>query len=83
METSVTSNTMTYRVHTAVLAILNLDGERVPVTIPANSHIHLKEFPSDSSGNTLIDVVWQGRALMMFARDVQARAYIVQVAGGC
>ncbi len=30
-----------YRVHTSSLTILNLDGERIPVTIPANSCIQI------------------------------------------
>ena len=34
-----------YRVHTPSLTILNLDGERIPVTIPANSCIQIDVLP--------------------------------------
>lgn len=74
VEVSLPRQELTYRVHTPVLAILSLDGERVPVTIPANSCIHINELPSDFSGNMLIDVLWNGKSLLMFVRDIQSRA---------
>src|SRR3954447_14440165 len=69
MDVACTVKTMTYRVHTSALGLLELDGERIPVTIPANSYINAEQPPADGDKKQLVDVVWRGTALTMFACD--------------
>ena len=43
----------------------------MPVTLPRNSIVTPEDNPRE--GNRLIDVIWQGTTLMMFAQDLRER----------
>ena len=47
------------------------DGHHVSLTIPAGSLIVVTSGPLD--GNRLVDVTWNGQAMMMFAQDLRTR----------
>lgn len=67
----------TYRVHTPLFAILTLESDRVPITIPVNAFIDVNEMWEDTGDKTLVEIEWNARTLMMFARDLLTRAAIV------
>jgi hypothetical protein len=46
-------------------------SDRVPVTIPRNASVTVGK-PLDTDG-TLVEVYWEGRALLMFMVDLQKR----------
>ncbi|HEY7336234.1 MAG TPA: hypothetical protein VH639_15195 [Bryobacteraceae bacterium] len=56
---------------TPTLAIDAADGNRVAVTIPAGNIVKVVAGPSD--GDRLVDVLWNGRTLVMFAIDLKQR----------
>lgn len=60
-----------YRVRETALAISSAGGERVLVTLPINATIILVEGPLD--GNRLVDITWEGTAMMMFTQDMRDR----------
>ena len=60
-----------YRLNTPTLAILTLDGQNLPVTVPMGSIVQVKNGPLD--GDRLIDVVWDGRTVSMFTIDLRDR----------
>lgn len=76
---SATLKGATHRVHTPALAILSLDGERIPVTIPTNSHIYVDGLVANFDGDALMNAEWRGRAILMFARDIETRTEIVEL----
>lgn len=57
-----------YKIRTPTIA---LDGEKL-LHLPAESAITIAARVSD--GEALIDVVWEGRVLKMFTRDLMERA---------
>jgi hypothetical protein len=60
-----------FRVNTATLAILNPDGEHLPITVPTRAVLKVVKGPLD--GNQLVDVNWEDKTLMMFATDLRER----------
>jgi len=60
-----------YRLTTPTLAIMSLDGQNLPVTVPMGSIVQVKDGPLD--GDRLIDVVWDGRTVSMFTIDLRDR----------
>ena len=68
-----------YRFKTPTLAILTLeDGHKIPMTIPVGSTIEVTA--TDINGNRLVDVLWEGKEVMMFTIDLRERAERVKVA---
>jgi hypothetical protein len=65
-----------YRVHSAMLGIVNLDGERVPVTIPANSELSVAEAGCQgrAEGTMLKVADWNATRVMVFMQDLENRA---------
>jgi hypothetical protein len=52
-----------YRVRETTFAILSLDGSRIPVI--------LIDGPLD--GNRLVEIIWEGKILLMFTQDMRDR----------
>ena len=66
----------TYRLHRPTFAILTIEEERVPITIPVNASVDVLMAPSVVNARTLIDVEWEGRTVLVFARDLEVRASV-------
>jgi hypothetical protein len=60
-----------YRVRETTFAILSLDGSRIPVTLPVNALVLLIDGPLD--GNRLVEIIWEGKILLMFTQDMRDR----------
>jgi len=58
-----------FRLTKATLGIACVDGERTSVMIPANAIVEVR---SAAKNDRLIDVLWEGQTLAMFAEDVRA-----------
>ena len=65
----------TYRIKTPTLAIMTLDGQKIPVTIPLGSTVEV--INTDINGNRLVDVTWEGKTVMMFTTDLRERGEVV------
>ena len=68
-----------YRVHSAMLGILNLNGERVPITIPVNSELSVTELGREERGEeTMLRIAdWNTTRLMVFVQDLDNRAAVL------
>lgn len=53
------------------LAIDLIDGKRTAVSVPAGATIEV--LPGSTNGDIMVDVLWDGRAVVMFAVDVTER----------
>jgi hypothetical protein len=61
-----------YRITHPTIALFEEDGRHVANTLPAGAVI---EINSDSfHGDKLMEVVWEGKRVMMFAQDLRKRA---------
>lgn len=60
-----------FRMITPTLAIRDQDGLKIPVTVPKGSGIEVVDGPLD--GDRLLDVLWEGQAVMMFTTDIRER----------
>ena len=61
-----------FRLENPTLALDVVDGKRVAVTIPTGATIKVVSGPT-GEGDRLVDAVWAGRTLAMFAYDVSVR----------
>jgi hypothetical protein len=68
----------TYRLTTATLAIIKLDGQNHPTTVPAGAVIKVVGGPLN--GNRLVDVEWEDKTVMMFAPDIRERCFRLEEA---
>ena len=59
-----------FRIKRGTLGIMSIDELRRPVTIPQNATV---EVTSHTRSDGMIDVVWEGRPLMMFEEDIRER----------
>jgi hypothetical protein len=62
-----------YLIKSPTLGILSIDddGRRIPVTVPLNAIVKVQGGPLN--GNRLVDVLWEGKTIMMFAQDIRSR----------
>ena len=60
-----------FRITTPTLAIMDNDGQKIPLTVPAGSEITVVGGPLD--GSRLLDVEWAGKTVMMFTNDIRER----------
>ena len=65
-----------FKLEKATLAIGDMNGKRVAVTIPAGDTVKLIADPSP--GNQMVDVLWEGRAVAMYAIDLKQRGIQAQ-----
>ena len=61
-----------FRLETSTLAIDTVEGKRIAVTVPAEAV--LKVVSESSDGSQLLDVLWEGRIVVMFGIDVRVGA---------
>ena len=61
-----------FKLEIATLAANDLNGKRALTTIPAGDIVKVMADPSD--GNRMVEVLWKGRTLLMFALDLKQRA---------
>ena len=60
-----------FKLETSTLSIGEVDGKCVAVTIPAGNTVKVVAGPRD--GDRMIDILWEGRILVMFAIDLKQR----------
>jgi hypothetical protein len=60
-----------FKLEKETLAIGDEKGKRVAVTIPAGDIVKLIAEPSP--GNKMVDVLWEGRSVAMYAIDLRLR----------
>ena len=60
-----------FKMKTSTLATDLIDGKRVSVAIPAGATVNVIAGPG--KGDRMVDVLWEGRTLVMFAIDVTGR----------
>lgn len=63
-----------YRLKTPTLAIMN-QKERLSVMIPLGGVVQVTAGPLDQ--DRLVDVEWEGKALLMFTADLRERCELV------
>ena len=60
-----------FRLKRSTLAIDVIDGKHTAVSVPAGATIEV--LPGSSNGDTTVEVLWDGRVVVMFAVDVTER----------
>ena len=65
-----------YQIKEPTLGMVQSDGHHASVTIPIGSIIVVTGGPVD--GNRLVDVTWNDRPFMMFARDLRSRGELIE-----
>jgi hypothetical protein len=69
-----------FKLENPTMALDVIDGRHVAVTIPTGSTIQVVSGPT-GEGDRLVDVVWEGRTVAMFAYDVSVRGTEVKEHG--
>ena len=65
-----------YKLNAPTLAIMSLpNGKRIPVTVPKGALVKVVNGPLD--GTRLVDVEWDGEAVMMFTVDLRERGTLI------
>ena len=64
-------HTTRFKLEKSTLAIGDANGKRVAVTIPAGDTVKLVSKPSP--WNKMVDVLWEGRTVAMYAIDLRLR----------
>jgi len=65
----------TYSLNSAILAIHTVGGERTATMVPQGAVVTVQDVPPD--GNRLVDVLWDGKLMMMFVNDLKERATLI------
>ena len=60
-----------YRLKTPTLALVEEEGRHVAHTVPGGAIVVLDRKAGD--GEKLVEVVWDGKRVMMFAQDLRSR----------
>lgn len=63
-----------YRIKDPTVAVENREGQRTLITIPADSVV---EAARGENKDSMVDVLWNGRDLLMFERDLRTRAELI------
>jgi hypothetical protein len=61
-----------YRFNNPTIALFEQDGRHVADTVPAGAIIEISRVALD--GDKLLEVVWNGRPVLMFTQDLRKRA---------
>jgi len=61
-----------YRINNPTIALFEQDGRHVADTVPAGAIIEISRVALD--GDKLLEVVWNGRPVLMFTQDLRKRA---------
>jgi hypothetical protein len=62
-----------FKLETTTLVIGEANGKRVAVEIPAGGVVQGSCCAPPRDGDRMIDVLWEGRTLVMFAIDLERR----------
>ena len=65
-----------YRIKSPTIALFPENGRHVPRTVPEGAVVEIRSLAFD--GNKLIEVLWDGRKVMMLSQDIQSRGESVQ-----
>ena len=60
-----------FTLNRSTLAIDLIDGKRTAVSVPESATIEV--LPGSTKGDVTVEVLWDGRAVVMFAVDVTER----------
>jgi len=60
-----------FKLSTATVAIDSSEGKRVAITIPADTTVKVVSGPT--TGDRMVDALWDGRVVVMFAIDLRER----------
>ena len=60
-----------YRITSPVLALFLKDGAHVSHVIPKGAVVHIDG--QTFNGNKLVEVLWDGKVVMMFTQDLRSR----------
>jgi hypothetical protein len=61
-----------YRIKDPTIAMFHDDGRGVVYTVQAGTVVELSNGPLD--GDKLVEVIWDGKAVLMFTQDLRLRA---------
>jgi hypothetical protein len=64
-----------YRINSSAIALFHKDGHHVAGLIPEGAIIKVASEAFD--GDKLVNVIWDGKAVMMFSQDLRSRATAV------
>jgi len=64
-----------YRLHAEMLGIISTDWRRMTVRIPEGSTVTVVN--SSFNGSGMIDVLWEGDTVMIFAQDLRERGTLI------
>ena len=67
-----------YRLRTPTIGVVNDNGKRVTITVPADA---LLEVTKENVADGTLDVIWNDRCISMFAIDLQQRGDLVKPRG--
>jgi hypothetical protein len=59
-----------FKLERAILALGTVDGNRQAITVPLGAVVKVVSGPT-GEGNSVVDVLWEGRILTMFAADME------------
>jgi len=62
---------MDYRIKDPTLAVVESDGKKTMVTVPAGSIVTLED--QTIGATQMVDVQWNGSRVLMFAQDLRVR----------
>ncbi len=65
-----------FRLKTSTLSIEGMNGTRTAVTLPAGAIVKVVSGPTP--GDRLVDVLWEGKMVEMFAIDLHMRGIEVR-----
>jgi hypothetical protein len=64
-----------YRIKDPTVAISDRSGKKTIMTVPAGSVVVVEQPKTDEM--EMLDVLWNGRHVLMFARDLRARGEVL------
>jgi hypothetical protein len=67
-----------YRLKTPTLGVVSEDGQRKPFVVPVGAVVTVISGPLDN--DPFVDIVWEGKTVMMFTRDIRERGEAVAAA---
>ena len=66
-----------FRLKKETLGIESIDGNRIAVPVPAESIVEVTSGPTEHDMR-MVEVHWEGRALVMFTEDIRQRGQEVR-----
>jgi hypothetical protein len=65
-----------YRIHEPTIAMFQEEGQHIARTVASGTVVEVSDGPLD--GDRLVDVIWDGRNVMMFTQDLRSRAELLE-----